>query len=489
MTAEPFRQTYLFYDTETTGLNCCFDQLLQFAAIRTDLNLNELERHEFFVRLKPDVIPSPSATLTHRIGISKTQQGLDEWQALRQIHHLFNHPGTISVGYNSLGFDDEVLRFSFYRNLLPPYTHQYANGCGRMDIYPLILMYYLYKPSVLEWPKRQDKTSLKLEDLNATNGLYEGNAHDAMVDVCITLELAKRLKKEERMWHYVAGYFNKEIDNKRLRNLDIGMRFGQQSLREGLLIHGALGPKLRYLAPVLQIGQHNLYKNQTLWLRLDAPELSQVTEKTFPNHHNLVFKRKPGEQQILLPNQAHYARHIAEKRQQQVLSNKLWLLANPKLFATLSDYFLNYKYPKIERLDLDAKLYDLPFPNDADIRIAAAIQEALAQEKQFDLSVCRNPTQRLQAERLLARHFQHRAPETVKKEFQSHLHCIYHAPAEHQPLDYRGQNRFCAEKALQEIQELRKNQTLDEGQLELLAELENYILTQKAVYTQAAQIF
>ena len=38
--------TYLFYDLETTGLNPCFDQVLQFAAIRTDLSLNEIERHE-----------------------------------------------------------------------------------------------------------------------------------------------------------------------------------------------------------------------------------------------------------------------------------------------------------------------------------------------------------------------------------------------------------------------------------------------------------
>lgn len=40
------KNTYLFYDLETTGRNKCFDQVLQFAAIRTDLNLNELERYE-----------------------------------------------------------------------------------------------------------------------------------------------------------------------------------------------------------------------------------------------------------------------------------------------------------------------------------------------------------------------------------------------------------------------------------------------------------
>ena len=40
------QRTYLFYDIETSGLNKCFDQVLQFAAIRTDLELHELEHYE-----------------------------------------------------------------------------------------------------------------------------------------------------------------------------------------------------------------------------------------------------------------------------------------------------------------------------------------------------------------------------------------------------------------------------------------------------------
>ena len=36
-------ETYLFYDIETTGLNRAFDQVLEFAAIRTDCDLNELD--------------------------------------------------------------------------------------------------------------------------------------------------------------------------------------------------------------------------------------------------------------------------------------------------------------------------------------------------------------------------------------------------------------------------------------------------------------
>ena len=44
------KKTYLFYDIETTGLNKAFDQVLQFAAIRTDKQLNEIDRYTIKVQ-------------------------------------------------------------------------------------------------------------------------------------------------------------------------------------------------------------------------------------------------------------------------------------------------------------------------------------------------------------------------------------------------------------------------------------------------------
>lgn len=104
-------KSYLFYDIETTGLNKSFDQVLQFAAIRTDERLMEKERHIIHVRLRPDVIPSPYALITHRIPFSDLLKGESEYDAVFRIHALLNTPGTVSLGYNTLGFDDEFLRF------------------------------------------------------------------------------------------------------------------------------------------------------------------------------------------------------------------------------------------------------------------------------------------------------------------------------------------------------------------------------------------
>ena len=58
---------YVFYDTETTGVATAFSQILQFAAIKTDDELNEIERFEVRCRLLPHIIPSPEALLVTRI--------------------------------------------------------------------------------------------------------------------------------------------------------------------------------------------------------------------------------------------------------------------------------------------------------------------------------------------------------------------------------------------------------------------------------------
>lgn len=51
----------VFYDTETTGINTNYDQIVQFAAIRTDGDLNESVRFNLRSRLLPYVVPSPYA--------------------------------------------------------------------------------------------------------------------------------------------------------------------------------------------------------------------------------------------------------------------------------------------------------------------------------------------------------------------------------------------------------------------------------------------
>lgn len=108
---------FVFYDTETTGTDTTFDQILQFAAILTDANLNELNRFETRCRLLPHVIPAPGALLAKRVTpVTLTDLNLPtHYEMMLQIAtKLREWSPAIFTGYNTLSFDEPLLRQAFY---------------------------------------------------------------------------------------------------------------------------------------------------------------------------------------------------------------------------------------------------------------------------------------------------------------------------------------------------------------------------------------
>ncbi|OGT25864.1 MAG: hypothetical protein A3I77_01215 [Gammaproteobacteria bacterium RIFCSPLOWO2_02_FULL_42_14] len=439
--------TYLFYDIETTGLNKCFDQVLQFAAIRTDTQFNELERHEIQVKLNNDVVPSPTAVKIHHIGPDQFQQGLNELEAMQKIHALLNVPGTRSVGYNSLGFDDEFLRFSFYRNLLSPYTHQYANQCGRFDIYPITVLYYLFKNEILTWPDQ----NLKLENINACNQLADGASHNAMVDVEATLALAKKLSQDKTIWDFVLPYFQKTTDADRVASCDTQTTIQHKNYKIGVMVDGKFGNEMQYLIPVIELGSHFHYKNQTMWLRLDTENLRQTKSDTILETTWAIRKRL-SESPLFLPMKSRYIARISEQRQTIMADNLKWLENNPALFHTISQYHLNYKYPEVLDCDPDAALYLLDFPTVREENQFRAFHAAAPEKKEAIALQFPNPIRRTQALRIMGRHFFDVLSEEGQAQYHKYLSeavagsgCI---------VDFRGEKKLTVDAALLELEDV-----------------------------------
>ena len=66
-------ETFLWYDLETFGLNARYDRIAQFAAVRTDSNLNVIEEpHLFYCKLSDDYLPDPLSVLV--TGITPQRQ-------------------------------------------------------------------------------------------------------------------------------------------------------------------------------------------------------------------------------------------------------------------------------------------------------------------------------------------------------------------------------------------------------------------------------
>lgn len=198
--------SFYWYDLETTGTNPRKDRILQFAGIRTDLALNELaDPDEHYVQIPPEVIPDPEAVLI--TGLTPTilgEQGIPEWKLIRTLRETLLAPSTCIVGYNNVRFDDEFLRFGFYRFLFPPYEHEYKNNNSRFDLLNVVRLTGALRPEGMEWPVQNGVVEFNLQSVANVNGIDSTNAHDAMEDVRMMLDLARLIKhRQPKLWDFV----------------------------------------------------------------------------------------------------------------------------------------------------------------------------------------------------------------------------------------------------------------------------------------------
>jgi exodeoxyribonuclease-1 len=205
--------SFLWYDLETWGRDPRTSRIAQFAAQRTDLELNPVgEPVDLLCRAADDLLPSPEASLVTGLTPQDTEHdGLNEAAFFARICEQLAQPGTCAVGYNSIRFDDEFLRFGLYRNFHDPYEREWKDGNCRWDLLDFVRMAHALRPEGLEWPRREDgATSFKLEHLAEANGTREGSAHEALSDVRALIGLARKLRAAQpRLWEYALALRDK----------------------------------------------------------------------------------------------------------------------------------------------------------------------------------------------------------------------------------------------------------------------------------------
>ncbi len=218
-------QTFYWHDYETWGTNPAIDRPSQFAGIRTDLDFNIVgDPLVIYCRPPADLLPQPDACLITGITPQHAREhGLSERDFISAIHDELSQPGTCGVGYNSLRFDDEVTRYTLYRNFYDPYAREWQSGNSRWDIIDMVRACRALRPDGIEWPNREDGSpSFKLEQLTAANGLSHERAHDALSDVYATIAVAKLIRtKQPKLFDYLFNLRNKREVAKLL---DLGER-------------------------------------------------------------------------------------------------------------------------------------------------------------------------------------------------------------------------------------------------------------------------
>lgn len=218
-------QTFYFYDLETSGVNPRSSRIMQFAGQRTDLDLNPVgEPDNILVKLTEDILPDPGAILITGITPQMTiADGITEAEFVSKFDKEINKPNTIFVGFNSIRFDDEFMRFMFWRNFHDSYEWQWKDGSSRWDILDVTRMTRALRPDGIKWPvDSKGKPSNKLEFLTSVNKINHEDAHDALADVNATIAIAKLIKeKQPKLFKYMLDLRSKKEVEKFLNANDI----------------------------------------------------------------------------------------------------------------------------------------------------------------------------------------------------------------------------------------------------------------------------
>ncbi|AXK71856.1 exodeoxyribonuclease I [Lysobacter sp. TY2-98] len=246
--------SFLFYDLETFGACARRSRIAQFAGIRTDSKLEQIDDEiSFFVKPADDLLPSPMAAVI--TGITPQHafaHGVNEAEAFARIHEQMMRPGTCTAGYNSLRFDDEFVRHGLFRNFYDPYEREWRGGNCRWDLLDVMRLAHALRPDGINWVYREDGTpSFTLEGLSAANGVRIGDAHEALSDVRALIGLSQRLRAAQpRLWEYALKLRDKRFAGSLLDVaamtpvLHISQRFPASRLCAAPVIPLAMHPRI-----------------------------------------------------------------------------------------------------------------------------------------------------------------------------------------------------------------------------------------------------
>lgn len=187
---------------------------MQFGGQRTDMNLKTIGKpHNFYIKLTDDILPDPEAILVTGITPQRSRaEGMTEAEFLRIFTDEIATPDSIFVGFNTVRFDDEFMRYMHYRNFYDPYEWQWRDGRSRWDLLDVVRMTRALRPEGIEWAYDSDgKPSNRLGLLTTVNKLTHENIHDALSDVTASIAVARLVQsKQPKLFDFLLAMRKKD---------------------------------------------------------------------------------------------------------------------------------------------------------------------------------------------------------------------------------------------------------------------------------------
>ena len=381
--------TFYWHDYETFGADPRRDRPAQFAGVRTDEALHEIgEPLVIYCKPARDLLPHPEACLLTGITPQLAEaKGLPEPDFIARIHAELAQPGTCGAGYNTLRFDDEVTRFTLYRNFYDPYAREWQQGNSRWDIIDLMRMTYALRPTGISWPQHNDsRPSFKLEDLAVANGILHESAHDALSDVRATIALARLLcTQQPRLYNWLL-----QLRDKRKAAAQLDLNTHNPVIHSTRMYPAETGCTSLVMPLITEPGNNNsvlvydLRHDPEMFLSLDADELSELL---FTRNDELPegMQRLPVKSVKINKCPALAPRNTLDDEAAERIALDLntcyrhWqtLCAAPDFFQRVASAYTSHTFEPSG--DVDAALYD-GFLDNADALLLAQIRRASPQQ-------------------------------------------------------------------------------------------------------------
>lgn len=183
------KANYIVFDTETGGLDCKSNPILEIALVTLDVNLKEINRYETYIKPYDDLEITSGALNANGIKIRDVENnGITKKEAIKNLIAYFKNsmPGThpslkpVVVGHNipfDIGFMDELFKNekTKFKDLI---SNVYIDTMA---------------DSKRSWPKI---SSINLTKCCEEAGIDLINAHRAMPDVLATADLFRYFTKK-----------------------------------------------------------------------------------------------------------------------------------------------------------------------------------------------------------------------------------------------------------------------------------------------------
>jgi exodeoxyribonuclease-1 len=470
--------TLLWHDYETWGVDPKHDFPCQFAAIRTDLELNIIGNPvSYFCQIPNDYVPNPVACLV--TGITPQQSlrdGYLEAEFAAKVAQVMDEPDTCVVGYNSIRFDDEVTRFLRYRNFFDPYEREWKNGNSRWDIIDLARACYALRPEGIKWPLNEAGfPSFKLEHLTAANGIAHESAHDAVSDVKATIAFAQLIKvSQPKLFDF---YFSLRNKNTVMQNIDIA------SQKPFLHISGMLPAAQGCCSWFMPIAMHPTNKNAIICVDLSS-DLSAIETMNSLDLKEILYTKqddlpagvkKPGIKLIHI-NKSPFvapAKTLTPEHAKRLTISRETCLQNHEFVKGLVDIteklsgVFDDRNRQYAEIDIDASLYTRGFPSSVDKQWMAEVKMAAPEQLSVWQDKAPNALYAEQLMRYRARNFLTTLDQAELDKWQDHRKARFTT----------GNKKTClsiAECQL-EIEELAEKHADDVKKINLLSTVTRYI--------------